>query len=55
MPGGSGSPTGRMPHERSRVPHHVSGVTLNSLPSTTRCPDQHPVWAKRELSNVTRP
>ena len=33
-PGGSGSPTGRMPHERSRVPTQRSGVTAISVPST---------------------
>ncbi len=55
MPSGSGSPTGRTPHERSRVPQQCSGVTSRSVPPTDRVPDQRPVWASRWVSNTTFP
>ena len=51
-PAGSGSPTGRMPHERSRVPHHTSGVTSYVVPSTRNSPAQLPVWANRQASRM---
>ena len=38
MPGGSDSPTGRTPHERSRDPHHRSGVSVISRSPTLRVP-----------------
>ena len=53
-PWGSDSPTGRIPHERSRVPTHVSGVTAISVPSTERVPSQVPTWANRCALRVTR-
>ena len=35
-PGGAASPTGRMPHERSREPSQASGSTAISVPSTVK-------------------
>ena len=43
MPGGSGSPTGRMPQDRSLIPHHRSGVTSSVSPSTVIDPAPRPV------------
>ena len=53
-PAGSASPTGRIPHERSREPTQASGLTAISSPSTDSEPDQVPTWAKRWASRVTR-
>ncbi len=55
MPSVSGSPTGRTPQERSRVPQQRSGVTATSVPPTESVPDQRPVWASRWVSKTTRP
>ena len=55
MPSVSGSPTGRTPQERSRVPQQRSGVTAMSAPSIDSVPDQHPVWASRWVSKTTLP
>ena len=55
IPGCSASPTGRTPQERSRVPHHRSGVMSKCSPPTSSVPDQNPVCAKRIVSNSTRP
>ncbi len=54
MPGGSGSPTGRMPQDRSLIPHHRSGVTSSVSPSTVIDPAHRPVCAIRLESNTTR-
>ena len=53
-PGGSDSPTGRMPHERSRDPIQVAGSTTRSSPSMTSDPSQEPSWANRWASSVGR-
>ena len=55
MPSGWGSPTGRIPQERSRLPPQVSGVTAMSSPPTVSVPSQRPFWAKRWVSNTTDP
>src|SRR6188474_2386553 len=54
MPGGSDSPTGRMPQDRSLIPHHRSGVTSSVSPSTVIDPVHCPVCAIRLESNTTR-
>ena len=41
MPSASGSPTGRTPQERSRVPQHRSGETDSSVSPTERRPRPH--------------
>ncbi len=46
-PGGSASPIGRMPHERSRLPIHTAGSTTISSPSMTMRPSHDPSCAKR--------
>ena len=50
MPSGWGSPTGRTPHERSRVPPQRSGVTAISSPATAMKP--LPAAALREALRV---
>ena len=55
MPSVSGSPTGRTPQDRSRVPQHRSGVTARSVPPTESVPDQRPVCASRWVSKTTLP
>ena len=55
MPSLSGSPTGRTPQERSRVPQQRSGVTGRSTPPTESVPDHVPVWARRWVSKTTLP
>ncbi len=55
MPSVSGSPTGRTPQDRSRVPQQWSGVTATSFPPTDSVPLQHPVWARRWVSKTTLP
>ncbi len=52
LPAGAASPTGRMPHERSRVPTQRSGVTARSEPSTAMVPSQVPTWANRWASRI---
>ena len=53
-PGGSASPTGRMPHDRSRVAVKRSGVTAIVSPSTRSSPDHVPTPAKRDASSRMR-
>ena len=53
--GGSDSPTGRIPHERSRVPTQVAGSTAIVSPSASIDHDQVPTWANRHASSVMRP
>ena len=44
-----------MPHERSRAPHQVSGVTASSSSPIRSVPSQKPVCASRTESIHTRP
>ena len=53
-PAGSGSPIGRMPQDRSRLPIHTAGSTVISSPSMAMTPLQEPNWANRCASSVTR-
>ena len=53
-PGGSASPTGRIPQERSRLPIQTSGSTAICSPSTAIVPLHAPSWANRCASSVTR-
>ena len=46
LPWGSGSPTGLIPHERSRVPSHTFGSTASDSPPTRSSPLHDPTWAK---------
>ncbi len=45
MPGASGSPTGRTPHDRSRTPFQTSGVTSKIRPAAVSVPSQTPTCA----------
>ena len=55
-PGCSASPTGRTPHERSRVPFHRSGVTSKRLAARPRAsPPRIPSARSGIVSNITRP
>ena len=54
-PGGSASPTGRIPQERSRLPSQRSRDRRRSpRRRSTIVPLQVPTWAKRWASRVTR-
>ena len=53
-PGGSASPTGRMPHERSRAAIDEERVTSSRSSSTSIHPSHVPTWAKRLACSVTR-
>ena len=55
MPGCSGSPTGRTPHERSRAPFQRSGVTSKLRPAAVIVPSHVPTCAYRVTSWMTRP
>ena len=53
-PAGSDSPTGRMPHDRSRVAVNRSGVTATVPPSNRSSPSQVPTPANRDASSRIR-
>ena len=54
LPAGSASPTGRMPHERSRAATDEEWVTSNLSSSTSIHPSHEPTCANRLAWSVTR-
>src|SRR5215472_18751453 len=53
-PGGSDSPTGLIPHDRSLAPDQRSSVTSNSRPPTLSRPAQLPSWQNLDESTIGR-